>query len=193
MRAFALALLLMCASTQAFAHPPPLGVSGFPGGLLHPAFVPAHAMAIVALGLLIARQSAWTWMVTAAFAIGLAGGLWMMTLGIVPAWMNELVLGGALLAALLVAADRGVPEAAGCILAVLTGFFIALDSPPESISLTEANLMLLGTGLGAAALLTAVTQIAARLRGRWSRIATRILASWIAASAILVLVLRLTR
>lgn len=116
-----------------------------------------------------------------------------MTLGIVPAWMNELVLGGALIAALLVTADRPVPEVAGCILAVLIGFFIALDSPPETVSLTEANLMLLGTGLGAAVALIIVTWIAVRLSGRWARIGTRILASWIAASAILVLVLRLAR
>lgn len=116
-----------------------------------------------------------------------------MTLGIVPAWMNELVLGGALIAALLVTADRPVPEVAGCILTVLTGFFIALDSPPETVSLTEANLMLLGTGLGAAVALIVVTRIAVRLNGRWARIGTRILASWIAASAILVLVLRLAR
>jgi hypothetical protein len=150
-------------------------------------------MAIVALGLLIARQPLWTWMVTASFVVGLVGGLWTMTLGIVPAWMNELVLGGALIAALLVTADRPVPEVVGCILTVLTGFFIALDSPPETVSLTEANLMLLGTGLGAAVALMVVTRIAVRLNGRWARIGTRILASWIAASAILVLVLRLAR
>jgi hydrogenase/urease accessory protein HupE len=193
MRAFALALVIACASTPAAAHPPPLGIGGFPGGLLHPLFVPAHAMAIVALGLLIARQPLWTWMVTASFVVGLVGGLWTMTLGIVPAWMNELVLGGALIAALLVAADRPVPEVIGCILAVLIGFFIALDSPPETVSLMEANLMLLGTGLGAAVALMVVTRIAVRLNGRWARIGTRILASWIAASAILVLVLRLAR
>jgi urease accessory protein len=193
MRVLALAVALAFASTPVFAHPPPLGVTGFPGGLLHPLFVPAHAMAIAALGLLIARQSAWTWVVAASFALGLAGGLWTMTLGIVPAWMNELVLGGTLIAALLVAADRPVPEWIGCVVAVLIGFFIALDSPPETISLMEANLMLLGTGIGAAVALTAVTQTAVRLRARWARIGARILASWIAASAILVLVLRLAR
>jgi len=36
------------------AHAPFIGVDGFYGGLLHPLLVPAHAMALLALGLLIA-------------------------------------------------------------------------------------------------------------------------------------------
>src|SRR6185436_14112997 len=142
---------------------PPLGFGGFPGGLLHPLFVPAHLLAIVALGLLIGRQAGWSRMALFCFAAGLAVGLVVMTLGVVPQWMNELVLGCALLAGLLAAWARPVPETLGCVLAVLTGFCIALDSPPEAISLTEANLMLLGTGLGAAVVLIAVSEAARRL------------------------------
>ena len=100
---------------------------------------------------------------------------------------------GALIAGLLVALARPVPEALGCILAVLLGFCIALDSPPEAISLAEANLMLIGTGLGAAALLILAVAIASRLKAGWARVGVRILGSWIAASAILVLALRLVR
>jgi hydrogenase/urease accessory protein HupE len=177
----------------ALAHPPPLGIGGFPGGLIHPLFVPAHAMAVLALGLLIGQQAAWTRLVAASFVVGMAVGLGVMTLGVVPVWMNELVLGGALIAGLLAALARPLPEALGCVLAVLLGFCIALDSPPEAISLTEANLMLIGTGLGASVLLIAVIAIAARFKARWTPIGVRVLGSWIAASAILVLVLRLAR
>ena len=119
----------------------------------------------------------------------MAAGLGVMTLGVVPTLMNEFVLAGALIASLLVASARPVPEAVGCVLAVLLGFCIALDSPPEAISLTEANLMLTGTGVGASALLIAVTMLASRMKESRTRIAVRILGSWIAASAILVLVL----
>ena len=112
-------------------------------------FVPAHAMAVLALGLLIGQQATWTRLAALSFMLGLAAGLGVMTLGIVPTRMNELVLGGALIAGLLAALARPLPEALGCVLAVLLGFCIALNSPPEAISLAEANLMLIGTGLGA--------------------------------------------
>lgn len=186
------AAILLLAAQPALAHPPPLGIGGFPGGLLHPLFVPAHAMAIAALGLLTGLQP-WTRLAAVLFIVGLATGLGVMTLGVVPVWVNELVLAGTLIAGLLAALDRPLPEWAGCILAVLLGFCIALDSPPETISLGEANLMLLGTGLGAIVTLIAFAMISASLRPGWPRIGARILGSWIAASAILVLVLRLAR
>ena len=194
MRSALLAAGALALSAQsALAHPPPLGIGGFPGGLIHPLFVPAHAMALVALGLLIGQQAAWTRLVAASFVMGMAAGLGVMTLGVVPAWMNEFVLGGALIAGLLAALARAVPEALGCILAVLLGFCIALDSPPEAVSLTEANLMLIGTGVGTTALLIVAMAIASRLKAGWTHIAARIVGSWIAASAILVLVLRFAR
>ena len=53
--------------------------------------------------------------------------------------------------------------------------------------------MLIGTGVGASALLIAATMLASRMKEGWARVAARIIGSWIAASAILVLVLRLVR
>jgi urease accessory protein len=192
--AWPLAAAMLATSTQAgWAHPSPLGFGGLVGGLLHPLFVPAHLLAIVALGLLIGRQAAWARMAVFCFVAGLAVGLGVMTLGVVPQWMNELVLGSALIAGLLTAWARSVPETLGCALAVLTGFCIALDSPPEVISLLEANLMLLGTGLGAVALLIAVSELVRRIKAAWAATGVRVLGSWIAASAILVLMLGLAR
>ena len=189
-----LAVAMFAFSTQTgWAHPPPLGIGGFGGGLLHPLFVPAHLLAILALGLLIGGQAAWARTAVFCFAAGLTVGLGVMTFGVVPQWMNELVLGIALIAGLLTAWARSVPETLGCVLAVLTGFCIALDSPPEVISLLEANLMLLGTGLGAIALLIAVSELVRRIKAAWAATGVRILGSWIAASAILVLVLGLMR
>jgi urease accessory protein len=177
----------------AMAHPPPLGITGFAGGLLHPLFVPAHLLAVLALGLLIGQQVTWGRMPAFAFVIGVSGGLGILTLGVVPSLMNELVLSCALVAGLLAAIARTVPEAAGCSLAVLAGFCIGLDSPPEALSLAEANLMLVGTGLSAAVSLFMAMEIARWLTSDWTRVAARILGSWIAASAILVLALRVVR
>jgi urease accessory protein len=188
--AIAAALALLPAA-PALAHPPPLGIGGFWGGLLHPLFVPAHALAVLALGLLVGQQTAWGRMPVVAFILGLAVGLGVMTLGVVPRLMNEVVLTCALIAGLSVALARPIFEALGSAFAVVVGFCIALDSPPEAISLTEANLMLAGTGLGGASLLVVVAAVASRLQANWARVATRVLGSWIAASAILVLALRL--
>ena len=187
------AALSVLIAGSAMAHPPPLGIGGFAGGLLHPLFVPAHVLAVMALSLLIVQQPMWTRIAMLSFIAGLTAGLGMMTLGVVPSLMNEFVLACVLIAGVLVAVARPVPEVAGCAFAVLTGFCIALDSPPEAISLTEANLMLVGTGLSAAVLLIVAVEIARQLASGWARIAARILGSWIAASAILVLALRLAR
>jgi hypothetical protein len=53
--------------------------------------------------------------------------------------------------------------------------------------------MLVGTGLGACFALAVVVVCTSRLTREWQRIGVRILGSWMAASAILVLALRFAR
>jgi len=79
------------------------------------------------------------------------------------------------------------------VLAIVLGLAIALDSPPEVLSVSEANLMLVGTGIGAAAFLIVVARATRQAQARWATIGLRILGSWIAAAAILALALRLAR
>ena len=188
----ALIALIMGAS-PALAHPPPFGIHGFSGGLLHPLFVPAHAMALVALGLLLAQQSQWGQGVVFAILNALAAGLGMMMLGVVPRFAHEAVLALAGTAGLLTAMARPLPAVFGCVVSGAAAFAIALDSPPEVISVSEANLMLLGTGCGVMFWLLLIAVGASRATRVWARVAVRVLGSWIAASAILVLALRLGR
>ena len=56
--ALALLVLVMMAE-PALAHPPPLGVRGFWGGMLHPVLVTDHVVGILGLGLLIGGQERW--------------------------------------------------------------------------------------------------------------------------------------
>jgi hydrogenase/urease accessory protein HupE len=177
----------------ALAHPPPLGIGGVPGGVLHPFFVPAHALAIAGLGLLIGQQTEWGRAAPFAAITALIVGLAAMTLGYVPILMSEALLVLALVTGCLVAMARPLPEAAGCGLGAAIGFAVALDSPPEVVSVREANLMLIGTGFGTTILLILAVEGASRLKRPWLRIGARILGSWIAASAILVLALRFAR
>jgi urease accessory protein len=127
------------------------------------------------------------------FVAALAAGLGMMTLGIVPRWMGEVLLTSAAITGAWAALARPLPEVVGAAIAVPVGIAVALDSPPEVISLREANLMLVGTGLGATLFLIVVMEVAARLKRPWPRLGARILGSWICAGAMLSLALALAR
>lgn len=185
------AIVLFAASAQ--AHPPPLGLTGFSGGLLHPLFVPAHVLAVTGLGILIGQHRRWGKAAPLGFVAALAVALVAIALALVPRYTAEAVLACAVFTGILVAWARRWPEPLGCALAAALGLSLGLDSPPETISISEANLMLLGTGASATILLLVVIFCASRLRRAWQRIGLRVLGSWIAASAILVLALQFVR
>jgi hypothetical protein len=97
-------------------------------------------------------------------------------------------IGGALAAAGIV-----LPPILSAIIAAIAGLALGLDSPPQAISLADATASLIGTWLAAClALATVVTATNYLARG-WQRIGLRIVGSWIAASAVLVLALRFAR
>ena len=168
----------------AFAHLPIEGVGGFYGGLLHPVLVPAHALSVVALGLFIGRQRERR-MALLSFAAALLAGLIAIALAVqVP--VGSAMLANTALVGALVAAAWMPPPPLGWLLAAIAGATLALDSPPQAITIAEANLMLIGTALGACLAVAVVGTITSYLTKAWQQIAVRVLASWIAASAILV-------
>jgi urease accessory protein len=163
-------------------------------GLLHPLLVPMHLTAIVALALLIGQQMPrWGHNPAFGFEVVLTAGLLAIALAYVPGRAQEALLTAIAAAGLLVALARPLPELFGTVLGAAIGLSLALDSPPDALNLRDANLTLLGTALGAPLLLFCVLQVASRLRSHWQRIGARIVGSWIAASAVLVLALRLLR
>ena len=186
----ALILVALTAADVAVAHAP-MG-EGVSGGLMHPYLVPAHAMSLVALGLFIGRQRD-QGIPLLVFAAALIAGLVALTFAVGETPAAELLLGNTTLVGVLLAAAWTPPKPLGWIIAAVTGAALAFDSPPETISVQEADLMLLGTGLGALSLLGAVVGGAGYLTRPWQRLGVRIVGSWIAASAILVLALTLAR
>ena len=86
-----------------------------------------------------------------------------------------------------------LPTRLSDLLAFTAGAALALNSPPQAISIPSAIVMQFGTGLAALATLALVSFIANKANRPWQRIGIRIIGSWIAASAILVLALHLTR
>jgi urease accessory protein len=186
-----LAVMLALVPEGAWAHAI-LGVTGFPGGLLHPLLAEAHFLSIAALALLIGQQQ-WPHRVQIAYAAALVAGLGAIAMAYVPDFAEDgvLVFGG--VAGLLVALARPLPWALGVLLAAALAAVQALDSPPEAITLAEANLTLLGTAISAVTVLVVLARIASLPHQAWQKIAVRILGSWIAACAILVLALKFLR
>jgi urease accessory protein len=78
-------------------------------------------------------------------------------------------------------------------LAAVTAVALGLDSPPQALSLARAWATLIGTGIGACMVLVMIVAATAGCSREWQRIGIRVIGSWIAASATLVLALRFAR
>jgi urease accessory protein len=167
-------------------------MSGLISGLLHPFAAPAHVLALVAIGLLIGRQSECL-VPLAAFVAGLAAGLGLLALAIATTSAANVLLAATILSALLVALAYQVPALVSVPLVAIAGIALGLDSPPAAISIVVAVTMLIGTGIGGGLAVAVIAAGASRLHRPWQQIGVRILGSWIAASAILVLALRFVR
>jgi urease accessory protein len=169
-------------------------MSAVVGGLLHPLLVSAHALALLALGLLIGQQDAGRRLIPwLSFTAGTAAGLAAIAFAVRQTSAFDVLLAVTALSAGLVALARPLPVVLCAALAAVVGIALGLDSPPQAISLARASAMLIGSGLGACLLLAAVTAGTLHCTREWQRIGVRILGSWIAASAILVLALRFAR
>lgn len=191
-RAALAAATVLFATAAAWAHTVIPGISGFPGGMLHPLLVPAHALALIALGLMTGSFAARTQIVLlAAFAAAAAGAfvLIAMAYSAMRADIIVLYLGAAI--GLLLAAKVTLPATAAATLAAAVAGALTFDSVPPVLSVAETATSLTGTALSALAIVVATALLSRALPRRIGPIAIRIAGSWIAASAILVLALRL--
>lgn len=154
-------------------------------------FIPTHLLAIVALGLLAGRRRHVV-VALAALAVGLGAGSFAVASAIRenPAALALLAL--AAISAGLVVIDRA-PVWVSALLAFLTGAALPLNAPPHEITIAAAIAAQFGFAAAALATCAIVAFTASQATRQWQRIGVRVLASWIAASAILVLALRLAR
>ena len=164
----------------------------FLGGMAHPLMLPAHVLALLAIGLLIGQQRG-RLVPLVAFVAGLVAGLAAIALAIGPTSAADLLLGLTAVTGLLLALAHPLPVPVTAPLAAAVGVAFGLDSPPEVISLPAATAVLIGTGVGASLALAIVVFACGHLTAAWQRIALRIAGSWTAASALLVLALRFAR
>ncbi|MGE0849440.1 MAG: HupE/UreJ family protein [Hyphomicrobiaceae bacterium] len=168
------------------------GARSFSEGLLHPLLVPAHALAVLGLGLLIGQQAfSMRRLAIASYVAGLGTGFAALIAAVAPILAGEVLLASAAMSGALVALARPLPLPAGCVLATIAGAALAFDSSPGGISIPQANVALTGTFFGAVFLLLAVVISSGPLRGERWRIGARIAGSWVSASAMMVLALTL--
>ena len=168
-------------------------IEAFVRGILSPVVTPAHLIGLIGLALLMPQQARRTRIVTmACFAIAIGAGLSAIAYGVGATPARNVVLGAAAMSGVLAALATNLSRALIWPLAGIIGLAAGLDSPPETVSLTLGHVMLIGTGLGACAALAILTAAATALHRAWP-IVPRVLGSWIAASAMLGLALRLVR
>ena len=176
------------------AHVPFEGAGNFYGGLLHPLFTPTHALAVLALGLLAGQQlPRWRWPQPLAYVVGLGVGFAVMVSALPPGPAGEILLATAVASGMLVALAQPLSPTLGCALVFTAGVALALDSPPGVISVSEANVIIIGTFCGATILFLALRELVAKLRRHWQRIGVRIVGSWLAAIALMGLAMHMAR
>jgi hypothetical protein len=164
---------------------------GILSGLLHPLRTPAHILVLLGLGLMIAQQSSLRVVAPIAFASGLAAGLVAIALGTGETCAPDVLPALAAIQGLAAAFALSTGRIGGIVIALLTGGMIGLDSAPDVISLTVGDAVLAGVGLGACLALAFIAGIAGSIRARVGLVPLRVAGSWCAASAILVIALRI--
>jgi hydrogenase/urease accessory protein HupE len=183
-----LAALLLGLPTSGAAHSPIAGIGDFYNGILHPLLVPAHLLALLAAGLLIGQQAQSTLQPAAMAYLGATViGLLCAGLGLALDVEGALLVGAAI-CGLLVAWSPSLPAWVGIALGAAIGYAIGIDSGQLLPDVQARIAALLGSGIGIYLLFLYAMAIADRLRQRhWQKIAVRVVGSWIAASALLVL------
>jgi hydrogenase/urease accessory protein HupE len=177
----------------ALAHTPIKGVNNFFNGVLHPVLVPAHLLLLIAAGLFFGQRleeiHSAVKLSIAAVVLGL--GAASFSPGIPQ--LEVLILASAAIIGLLVAADLRIPLYWYPMIGVTAGFMLGLDSTQDTLSGKEKFVALFGSGVGIYFFSIYPIGVAEYCSKKsWQRIGVRVIGSWIAASALLVLALSLS-
>lgn len=185
---------VMCVSAAApaplFAHMTVPGAGDLVNGALHPFTVPSHTLLLVATGLLIA-QALPLRLKEPSICLGIGAALGLgFAFGSVHSFALEWFPGALTCAlALCVVAALPLPAMGRSILVGLAAFAIGCDSRPSSNGdATAMAVTLLGTGVALAVGVVNVAIYASmRPNQPWAHVGLRVVASWIAAVAIMLL------
>ena len=172
------------------AHSPIEGIDNFYSGLLHPVFVPAHVLLLIALGLLVGQKGVKDNQ-SAVLVYFLA-----VAVGLVAAWFSVgseieiLILGAAAFIGIVIAVSPVVNRYWCALIVAAAGLLLGMDSAQDALSGKEKLVSLLGSGLGLYVLILYPMGLADTFNKKhWQIIGIRVVGSWIAASSLLVLAL----
>ena len=173
----------------ALAHSAIPGIGNFYNGALHPFVSSAHLIALLALGLGAGQRGlSGAKAPLVALAAALALGLGAHRVAGDPD-TDRLLLVLAASMGLAAAAQWRAPMPMYATLAAATGLAVGLASGPQDIDGAARWTLLAGSFAGATLLCTYVAAMVTLAQQAWLRIAVRVMSSWIAAAALLVLAL----
>ena len=172
------------------AHSPIEGIDNFYSGALHPVFVPAHLLLLIALGLFVGQRG------VSENQSALLAFLVAVTFGLIAAWFSVggeievLILSCAAAIGILIVTGLGLNRYWCASIAAVAGLLLGIDSTQDTLSGKEKFAALLGNGLGLYLLILYPTALADKFNKKpWQKIGIRVVGSWIAASSLLVLAL----
>jgi len=176
-----------------FAHMPIKGINDFYSGFLHPLFVPAHLLLLVSFGLFIGQKR------LSSNPRILIVYISAIAIGLLFAWFSGdekeiYVLYVATLIGLLIVANLSVGLNLILFVSVLAGLMLGMDSAQETLTGKNKFASLFGSGVAIYFLALYPMTLAEYLQKKsWGKIGIRIIGSWVATSAILVLALSLKK
>lgn len=195
LRTAACAVLALVASDNAAHAHDFIEGAGVLNGFLHPLLVPAHALCLLAFGLMTGQQDKFSRMfLTALFPAASIAGILLIMYAVFPIdLVPTVILASGASAGLLTALAQPLPRIIPVIILVAGGLSLIIDSVPAVVSKRDTILALSGTAVAAALTLGLVAYLTSVLTRDWQRIGVRILGSWTAASTLLVLALQFAR
>ena len=181
--------------SPAHAHLTVEGVGEVANGALHPLMTPAHALVILSLGLLFGQQVPLKLKLPIRIFAPVSAAALLFTLsGRVTEVDQPVLIGIALVAAILVALEIKMPSWVGVILCAAAAMAIGLDSAVDTGSTVAVLKTLAGTWLSMNAAVFYLAVCASNAEDRkWARVGIRVLGSWIIAIALMVLAFSLRK
>lgn len=177
---------------QALAHSPVKGIDNFYNGVLHPLFVPAHVILLIALGLFLGQQG------MQQIQLKLMAFLASVITGLSIAWfttgllIENYILALAMTVGILIAIAPRLPVAVVVAIAIACGLSLGLDSAQDNLVGKGKFVGLFGSGLSIYFLSLYPLAFSESInKKQWMKIGIRVIGSWVAASALLVLALSL--
>ncbi len=177
----------------ASAHSPVKGIGDFLNGMLHPLLVPAQVLILLALGLSYGQhQPSKQKTLVLLFLLATISGLAVS--GFNPLINSDnlalLLLISTAILGLLIISNLSLPQPVFIVLGLVAGFLTGLDSAQETLTGKAKLAALFGSGVGIYFLLLYAMALSESLsKKHWQTIAVRVLASWVSASALMVLAL----